>query len=142
MMTHQSNTSTIKVFCLQASSPKEKLQKITSIVYEHYEMKKKLLLKTEHQDISDYLDKLLWEVPKDSFIPHSLSLPSDSFIIISDLPIIDPSMCSIFNFTKQPITTSVSKIYEIDDSTSLERKEIFENKYRYYSREGYHLISL
>lgn len=141
-MSHLNSTSTIKILCLQVSSPKEKLEKITSVVHEHYEAKKTLLLKTDNKEVTDYLDKLLWDFPKESFIPHSLSFPSDTFIILSSSPIIDPSIYSIFNFTKEPISSPVSKIYEIDDSTSSEKKGIFEKKYKYYANLGYHLISL
>lgn len=143
-MKNQNNSSLAKVICLQASSPKEKIHKILSVIYEYYETKKTLLLKTDSKETTDYLDKLLWDFPKDSFIPHSLSFPSESTIIISASPTIPPSIYSILNFTKESLTNFpfLSKIYEIEDSTSLEKKQIFEKKYKDYSNLGYHLISL
>lgn len=138
------NPSLAKVICLQASSPKEKIHKILSTVYECYEAKKTLLLKTENKETTDYLDKLLWEFPKDGFIPHSLSFPSESLIIISSSTSIPSSIYSIFNFTKESLTNFpfLSKIYEIEDMTSPEKKQIFEKKYKDYSNLGFHLISL
>ena len=138
------NASLAKVICLQASSPKEKIHKILKVIHECYEARKMLLLKTESQGTTDYLDKLLWEFPKDSFIPHSLSFPSESTIIISSSKEIPSSIYSILNFTKESLINFpfLSKIYEIEDLTSPEKKQIFEKKYKDYSNLGYHLISL
>lgn len=111
---------------------------------EHYEKRKTLLLKTDSQETTDYLDKLLWEFPKDSFLPHSTSFSSSAYIYLSSADFIPASIYSIFNFTKQPLlsTGSITKIYELEDSSSPERKKNFENKYKLYSESGYHLISL
>jgi DNA polymerase IIIc chi subunit len=138
------NPPSTKIICLQASSPKEKIHKILSTVHEHYESKKPLLLKTDNKETTDYLDKLLWEYPKDSFLPHSLSFSPESIITISSSLTVNPTVYSIFNFTKEALIhfPFLSKIYEIEDLTSLERKQIFEKKYKDYSNLSYHLISL
>lgn len=138
------DNSSVKVTCLQVSSPKEKIQKLFSIVYGYYNQTKKLLLKSDSQETSDYLDKLLWEHPKESFLPHSLHYSATSYIYISALETFPSDIYAIFNFTKKPITptVSVTKIYELEDLTSSERQKIFESKYRFYLDQGYHLISL
>jgi DNA polymerase IIIc chi subunit len=138
------DSSSVKVTCLQVSSPKEKIQKLFNVVYHYYNQGNKLLLKSDSQETSEYLDRLLWEHPKESFLPHSLDYSSTSFLCISALETSPSDIYAIFNFTKKPIipTASVTKIYELEDLTSSERKKIFEGKYRFYSDQGYHLISL
>jgi DNA polymerase IIIc chi subunit len=144
VQTPSPNTPSTKVICLQVLSAKEKIVKILSVIYEHYDAKKPLLLKTENQESTAYLDKLLWEHPKESFLPHSLNPSSDSLITISSSPVIDTRVYFIFNFTKEPLIEFpfLSKIYEIEDLTSPEKKQLFEKKYREYSNLGYHLVSL
>lgn len=134
----------IKVTFLQVSNPKEKIHKLLSITLDYYESKKKLLLKTDSEATTAYLDKLLWEFPKESFLPHHLSLHEQGYIYLCCTEEIPPSCYSIFNFTKEPLLkrADLTRIYEFEDISSQERKIIFERKYGVYSKAGYHLISL
>jgi len=132
----------IKVTFLQAASSKEKIYKLLSIITSYYESKKKLLLKTDSEAVVAYLDKLLWEFPKESFLPHHTSCLESGFIYLSSE--VPPDCYSIFNFTRNPILepNNLAKVYEFEDVSSQEKKRIFEDKYAAYSKASYHLISL
>ena len=137
--------SEIKVFILSASTPFEKISKILQIASEHALGLKKISFITPNKKASDYLDKLLWEHPSESFLPHRLegsTLPA--FIQICEKPVFDGETTSFFNLTKEPLDPpfGLCKIYEIEETKSPEKKKIFESKYKYYSQRNYHLISL
>lgn len=134
-----------KILFLQAPSPLEKITKLLQVASEHEQGLKKILFITSDKASSEYLDKLLWEHPKESFLPHApQGSKTSAFIYISHEPLFDESITSYFNLTKNPLSLNhfVFKIYEIDESHHPEKKKIFESKYKYYSQQNYHIISL
>lgn len=127
-----------KVVFLQTNSPQEKIHKMLKIIYEHYTAKKYLFLKVETEETLTYLDKLLWGYPKDSFLPHN---STNSFILIGLNASIPSHVSSIFNLTNAPYLENVSRIFEIEDLSSPQKKKIYTEKYDTYASLGYHVIS-
>jgi DNA polymerase IIIc chi subunit len=136
--------ASIKVTFLNYPTPQEKIKKLLSIVQTYYKEKKFLYILTENPAITDYVDKLLWEHPKDSFLPHTTQLGTSSWICINSSLIFPETTYAFFNLTSNPINPphTTCKIYELEESKSGEKKKIFEKKYKFYQDAGYHLISL
>lgn len=142
--THHMTNASIKVTFLNCLTPQEKIKKLINVVQTYYKEKKFLYILTENAAITEYVDKLLWEHPKDSFLPHTTQLGTSSWISINSSLILPESTYAFFNLTANPITPphTTCKIYELEESKSGEKKKIFEKKYKFYHEAGYHLISL
>lgn len=136
--------SSIKVIFLTSQSPQEKIKKLIQTVLQHYVEKKYLYIFTENQAVTSYVDNLLWQYPKEGFIPHSSNLDPLHWIVINSSKSFPENTFSFFNLTSSPLScvSNTCKIFEFDESYAKDKKEIFEKKYKFYHESGYHLISL
>jgi DNA polymerase IIIc chi subunit len=136
--------SSIKVIFLTSLSPQEKINKLIQTVQQHYIEKKCFYIFTENQAVTTYVDNLLWQYPKEGFIPHSCNFDPLHWIIINSSMAFPENTFSFFNLTSSALSCvpSTCKIFEFNESFGKEKKEIFEKKYKFYQECGYHLISL
>jgi DNA polymerase IIIc chi subunit len=136
--------SSIKVIFLTSQSPQEKIKKLIQTVLQHYIEKKYLYIFTENKTVTAYVDNLLWHHPKEGFIPHSCHLDPLHWIVINSSKEFPENTFSFFNLTSSALSCvpSTCKIFEFDESSAKNKKEIFEKKYKFYQECGYHLISL
>lgn len=136
--------SSIKVVFLNSSSPQEKINKLIQTVHSHFVEKKILYILTESPSVTSYVENLLWQYPKDGFIPNGTQSTPTNWIIINSAQTFPENTFAFFNLTSKPFTppSSTCKIFEFEESYAKVKKEIFEKKYKFYLESGYHLISL
>lgn len=136
--------SSIKIVFLTSSSPQEKIKKLIHTAHQHLMEKKFLYILTDNASVTAFVDNLLWKEPKAGFIPHSTHLDALDYILINSAKTFPKETYAFFNLTTSPLSppSSSCKIFEFDESYALDKKEIFEKKYKFYQECGYHLISL
>ena len=108
-----------------------KLTKLYRISEQHLMQKEPLLLLAFDKNSFDFLDKLLWSSPPESFLPH----PS-SFLAISQEVL--PHFPTIFNLRPTPLleAAGIKTIYEFEDHTSSEKFQLSKQRYQNY-RDGH-----
>jgi DNA polymerase IIIc chi subunit len=131
-----------RVIFYQVQTPKQKLERICTRVAEHFEKQQPLLIVTDSEKSTDFINELLWKIPIESFLPHG---KENELILISHRQGIPFGGHAIFNLTPHPILDSnysLKTIYEFEDLTSQERSQAFQPKYRGYSGSGHSIVSL
>lgn len=125
-----------QVLLIPVKSNHEKLQKMVELAKSHFDRSESLTFYVEGQAAVDYIDKLLWTQPADSFLPHDGEL-----ITITDK--IPKNAKSIFNLTSKPlIEKSSGVVYEFDDQSSTHKQEAFKMRYHAYKRSNFAIALL
>ncbi len=128
-----------QLFLIPVKSPNEKLGKIIWGATSHFERGDPLAFIVENQTSADYIDNLLWNLPKSSFLPHDLG--GEELIQILLKPKSDLKF--IFNLSLEPlITFTKSVIYEFDDETSPLKRENSKKRYYAYKRAGFKIATI
>jgi DNA polymerase IIIc chi subunit len=133
-----------KVIFLSVQNSEEKLKKITQIARYHFFRQEKLLFLASNDESAQYIDDLLWKMPIESFIIHTISdVQTDDGLVITKKRENINNAYHIFNLTYSPLfdIPLCSLIYELEDQTSLEKKEISEKKYKAYHERKYFIES-
>lgn len=73
MIKHQAEPNRIKVFLISAKNPQDKILKLGMIAKKYFNKKEALVFLVEDEKAANFLDNLLWEIPKESFLPHACS---------------------------------------------------------------------
>lgn len=109
---------------------------IVQVASDHFKRQEPLLLLVDSEKARDYIDKLLWSQPKESFLPHSGEL-----ITIAMEPC--QTINNYFNLTQNPlIGDGYSRIYEFDDQSSPEKQSAFKRRYMSYRENAYPIATL
>jgi DNA polymerase III subunit chi len=78
------NREKAKVIFLRAADNTSKLEQICKTVNLHFEKNERMQISVPSTDAAAYVDQLLWRLPEESFIPHSISQsPTQEQIIIT-----------------------------------------------------------
>ena len=120
----------------------EKLQKIAEIAKEHFIKREKLLIIASDQKALEFVDDLLWRIPKTSFLPH----------VIADAPTEDPIVLTkrrenlnqarfLFNLCPTPLLFEdpFKKIYEFEDLSTQTKEILSKRRFAAYRQAGYHI---
>lgn len=127
----------------QVTSAQAKLSRICLIAQDHFERKVPLIIKAPKSAI-EFLDDLLWNHPKESFLPHAkYAEDPSSLIIITDTDERLNEARALFNLTPYPLLQDkVTTLYEFEDSSSSDKLKLSKEKYQAYRQEGCHVITL
>lgn len=136
----------MRVLFFEVKTPGEKVRKIPEIAAEFFTKNEKLLIYSPESNILQYIDDLLWKSPEESFLPHQItSTKCQDMIILTD-QISNPNEAnSIFNLSKDALLSPmehISKIYEFDDHSDPQKKELSEKRYAAYRKAGFAITSL
>lgn len=108
-----------------------KLVKLCQIAQQHLEQKEPLLLLVPDQASYNFLDKLLWSSPAESFLPH----PTALLIISMELQLSFPT---VFNLRPAAyLEKGVKTIYEFEDHTSSEKLQLSKHRYQTYRDQNF-----
>ena len=116
--------STPNVTIFQVRTSQDKFFRIATVAKDHFERKEALLILTP-PSATDFVDRMLWSYPKESFLPHSIARePTNSLIVITDGTQNPNGSKAIFNLTPDPVTLPLfTVIYELEDLSSPDKKE-------------------
>lgn len=112
-----------------------KLQWICSKVHETVKLKKRLMIFAPNEEAAKYIDMLLWRLPEESFLPHSIvDQPSKEWIAISMIHQNLNQAHRMLNLcsTISPIFHQFEEVYEMYDDTQAPKQELSQKKLEEY----------
>lgn len=103
-----------------------KLARLCKLAQHHVEQREPLLLLVPDKASFDFLDKLLWSSPPESFLPHPTNLLTISLELDAHFP-------SVFNLRPVALLeTNIRTVYEFEDHTSSEKFQLSKHRYQTY----------
>ena len=129
-----------KVILFQVRKSSEKLKKIFETSQSHFQKKESLLILTENEAASEYVDHLLWNYRPTSFLPHIIShTPTSEKIVISHAKINLNSTQYVFNLNPTPllIESPFKIIYDFEDMTSSSKNRLSSLRFDAYKKAGF-----
>lgn len=130
---------TKQVIFLKAANNREKLEAIVSICQKHFLNRDHLLIHMQDKTAAEYLDQLLWRTPEESFLPHCLTAhDSKEPLVITTIPRNLNHATILFNLCSKPSTLAheFNLIYELMDTTTLEKQTASEERLNAYKQMG------
>jgi len=137
--------SGVRVTFFQVKKIEEKQNHIIRLAEEYFEKKEPLLIQLPHEKALEYVDCLLWKVPKDSFLPHSIKTDPTQDLIVLTTPSKNPNNAlSLLNLCPEPANSSFPfiKIYEFEDLVSANKNHLAQKRYKAYKDRGYKIITI
>jgi DNA polymerase III subunit chi len=126
------------IIFITVTDNKSKLMQICSIVQRHFSEGSAIQINVPNYEAAQYIDKLLWSNPENSFIPHQTSETFTEERIVITVNSANLNNASVLlNLTPLtvPLPDTFQTIYEFMDLTSetkkqhsLQRKEEYQNK--------------
>ncbi len=134
----------MKVIYFQVKETSTKLKKIVSTAQERFSSKHSLLILAPNASAMDFIDRLLFRTPPESFLPHHAGRETtEEPIAITDQLFNTNQATALFNLTLDPIpaTFKIDLIYELEDLTSDEAHQAFKKKFTSYRALGAHILT-
>jgi DNA polymerase III subunit chi len=133
----------VKVIYFTIKDANTKVKTLLQTVTSHFLKKEKIQILVPDNAALEFVDRLLWSQPKESFLPHSCEaiLPHQDLIHLS-LPI--PSYDSypiVFNLcqTPHPSSSTLKILYELEDLSHPKKAASFQSKFKEYQKLGHTL---
>lgn len=125
-------TTKIVFFPVRTSSAK--LAAIVKVAHAHFERSEPLLFLVPDQNAWEFLDRLLWTTPPESFLPH----PSKLLQIRLEVDGAFPTVC---NLCPHPLFhEGIKTIYELEDHTSPDKHQLSEKRYHAYKDHSFQIV--
>lgn len=130
-----------QVIFFQVKDNALKLKKICELAQLHFEKKERFLFVAPDQGALEFIDNLLWRLPIESFLPHIVSDESNESICITKSSNNVTRANFVFNLCPSALLWQehIKIIYELEDHTSEEKKQLSEKRYLSYKAAGYPL---
>jgi DNA polymerase-3 subunit chi len=129
-----------QIVFIRVSDNIAKIQRLCSVVHDHFIKKDKILIVVPSNEAAIYLDKLLWKLPEESFTPHVLAnVPTKEQVAITTATTNINQASVIINLLNSihPNPGAVEVIYELLDLTSKEKEEASRQKQSAYRNAGH-----
>ena len=132
--------SNIRIFFLRVKDNASKLHQICTTIHHHFVKRERVLVAVPSHEAAIYIDQLLWKLPEESFLPHSIgNFPTQEPIAITTEKTningaevvfnLTPGLCSQVELFKT--------VYELYDLTSKEKEALSKKKHDEYLSLGY-----
>ena len=133
----------VKVIFFTIKEANAKVKALLQTVTSHFWRKEKIQILVPDKAALEFVDNLLWNQPKESFLPHSTGeiLPFQDLVFLSlPLPSVPPYP-TLFNLcqTPYPASTDLKILYELEDLSHPRKAAAFQNKFKEYQKSGYTL---
>lgn len=124
----------MKVIFCPVKTTAAKLNKLTGLAHLHFQKGEPILFLVQDDASWEFLDKLFWQSPAESFLPHPCKL-------IQIRQTLDPSYSTIFNLTTAPISfDSIKTLYELEDHTSPDKLKASQDRYHTYRAQQLQIV--
>ncbi|MDN3504220.1 MAG: DNA polymerase III subunit chi [Rhabdochlamydiaceae bacterium] len=133
----------VRVIFFPANNPNQKMAAIYNSARDNFDKGHKLTLYVDSDASQNFVDKLLWSTPNQSFLPHDTLDPSNELIAITRNLNNTHQSSSLFNLSSKPILSFhplITTIFELEDNTSSQKKTISKEKFDHYKALGFHII--
>lgn len=130
----------MRICFLAVKDNQTKLQKLCEIVHNHFIKKDRILVVVPSNEAAIYIDQLLWKMPEESFIPHSIAnAATKECVTITTSPNNVNQANTLINLlpTLHPNPGPVDVIYELLDLTSKDKEDISRKKQATYQQAGH-----
>lgn len=137
MMTSSNLT---RVVFFQVRDNPTKLMRIAETAQSHFEKKEPLLILVEDAKSQQFVDELLWKLPSSSFLPHTAcDEETKELVAIAKVKKNVNGARIVFNLCPTPILLDESfrMIYEFEDLTALNKKNLSSIRFDSYKSAGY-----
>jgi DNA polymerase-3 subunit chi len=128
-----------RIVFFQVDTPLKKVQKIVDTVQSHFEKKEHFLIVVEDSKAQTFLDELLWKEPNTSFLPHvAIDHPSSDRVVITKTKKNINQALFVFNLCSTPLFFEgpFKIIYELEDLTTLNKKNLSTLRFDAYKQAG------
>lgn len=124
----------MKIVFYPVKTTAAKLNKLVQIAHSHFQRGEPLLFLVQDDASWDFLDKLFWQSPPESFLPH----PSKLIQIRQTL---DPAYSTVFNLTSASLSAeSIKTLYELEDHTSPDKLKASQDRYHTYRNQQLQIV--
>lgn len=124
----------MKIIFFPVKTTTAKLNRIVSAASAHFHKGEPLLFFVQDETAWEFLDKLLWSHPAESFLPHPCKL-------IQIRHTFDPSISTVFNLSPTPlIQESIKTLYELEDHTAPEKLKASQERYDTYRSKELQIV--
>ncbi len=124
----------MKVVFYPVKTTSAKLNKLTQLAHHYFQRGESLLFLVQDDASWEFLDKLFWQVPAESFLPHPSKL-------IQVRQTLDPSYPTVFNLTSLPLSSeSIKTLYELEDHTSPDKLKTSQDRYHAYRNQQFQIV--
>jgi DNA polymerase IIIc chi subunit len=131
----------MKVIFYTVKDSNAKVRALLSSIDRHTLQKEKIKIVVPDTNAIEFVSDLLWKEPKESFRPHSKTVPLlNQELILLSLPLQENDDYSIvFNLSQGPYTPSASVriLYELEDLSHPQKAALFQKKFQVYQQKGY-----
>ncbi len=125
-----------KVHFITVFDAASKLQAITQTIQEILDNGKRVLIAVPNQEAANFIDKLLWTTPEESFSPHAVvNGPSQELVAIAISPVNFNKAQVLINLNPQisPISSEFEAIYDLYDKTHPSKETLSQQRQEAYS---------
>lgn len=125
---------------VQVNTNGEKQHTLCRIVMDHLSKKEKTAIFVPTNEAAAYIDQLLWNLPKEGFIPHAVChSPTDEPVAITTRAANVNNARIIVNLMPNALLDGPEAlvIYELNDMTSSDKEALSRNKQQAYSDAGF-----
>ncbi len=123
----------------RVTDPKQKVTCVCHLVNRFFQQAQRQLILVPNAAAADYLDKLLWRFPKESFIPHAIaSEPLNAAVVITTTKANLNHASVVINLCSEasPLYPGVVQIHELLDSTDPGKEQASHQRKAAYQQLG------
>lgn len=131
-----------QIFFINVSDNLSKLSAIVSTCKKHFLNRDSVLIFTQDKIAAQFIDDLLWKMPQESFMPHTIASQStDEKIVISSIPRNLNKAQVLINISPKPATfcNEFEIIYELMDATTKEKLQLSKERFESYKLMNFNL---
>lgn len=140
------NQKAVKVTFYHVQDNPSKIQLICAKAKEAFQLEKRLLIAVPSFDAAQYIESLLWRFHEESFMPHVIADTTTKewiAITMQDKDNVNqaPSLlnlCPLFS----SLALKVEEVFEFYDESHPQKKELSEQRRRYYQANGFLITSV
>jgi len=124
-----------EIIFLNVRDNQSKLGCIVSTVAKHYAKKQKILISVANESVAKYVDDLLWKIPTDAIIPHTIAThQTTQHIVITHISSNINHAEILINLMPNihPLFLQFSTVYDLFDETTNEKMQLSEMKKKSY----------
>jgi DNA polymerase-3 subunit chi len=117
-----------------------KLTKLCETIQRHFDLGQSIMVATPGEEVSNYIDQLLWRLPEESFLPHvCANQPVKERIVITTSQKNLNEASILMNLCPQiaSFPNEFELIYELFDETQPAKTEIASGRLESYKQQGY-----
>jgi len=129
----------MKIKFLKTTDNSMKLRRLGASIEYYFLKNKRVLVVVPSEAAGEYLDKFLWEQPKESFVPHCFSndkLNEEVVITTENSNLNNAEILINLCPDRSPIADQFEFVFELWDETDQSRKELSEKRFNAYAAAG------